>query len=183
MGEKYGGIHPRSLWGTTHQLRGRLVMAATAAGHNVVPTNPETKPAMATSSPKTRLNLQHVRVGDVMHHGIISVPPDTPMSAVAELMATRGVHAVAVVGPSQSAGPWTIASALDVVGAVTTGADPPVEQIAGTEVLTVSSAESLDHAARLMTAHELSHLIVTDPASGQPTGVLSTLDLVAAVAA
>ncbi len=132
-------------------------------------------------APTPRLDLRHVRVRDVMHRGIISVAPDTTMSVVAATMATHRVHAVAVVRPDEADAPWKIVSALDVVAAATSAANPPADQIAATEVLTISGSERLDHAAQLMAEHELSHLIVTEAASGQPVGVLSTLDIVAAI--
>jgi CBS domain-containing protein len=131
---------------------------------------------------KPKTDLRHVRVQDVMHQGIISVRPETPMSAVAELMAVRRVHAVAIETPGEAAADWRIISALDVVAAATTGVDQIAEQVAGTELVTISSEERLDHAAQLMAEHELSHLIVTDAASGHPAGVLSTLDVVATIA-
>lgn len=123
--------------------------------------------------------LGHVRVHDVMHQGIIGVTPETPIVAVAEVMASRRVHAVAVQTPG---GPWKIVSALDVVTASVADGEPNAGQIAAMEVLTISADERLDHAAQLMAEHELSHLIVVEPASGHPAGVLSTLDLVGALA-
>ncbi len=135
----------------------------------------------AGATPKPKLDLRHVRVRDVMHRGIISVPPDTAMSAVAATMATHRVHAVAIVRPGDTDAPWKIVSALDVVAAARSSTDPRADQIAATEVLTISSGERLDHAVQLMAEHELWHLIVTDAASGRPVGVLSTLDIVAAL--
>jgi CBS domain-containing protein len=41
----------------------------------------------------------------------------------------------------------------------------------------VSPRESLLRAAQLMTEHATAHLIVVDPESGRPVGVLSTLDV------
>jgi CBS domain-containing protein len=42
-----------------------------------------------------------------------------------------------------------------------------------------SSDEPLLGAAQLMSEHGVSHLVVVDPASGYPLGVLSTLDVAA----
>jgi CBS domain-containing protein len=134
------------------------------------------------TSPRLKLNLRHVRVGDVMHQAVIGVPPETPVSTVAELMATQRLHAVAVVRPGQH-GEWKIVSSLDLVAAATAGSDPAIEDIPAREALTVSAEESVQHAAGLMAGHGQSHLIVTDPASGHPAGVLSTLDVVATIAA
>ena len=55
--------------------------------------------------------LGHVRVCDVMHTGILTTDPDTPLRVVARLMAERQVHAVAVADEgftrrSTSPRPW-----------------------------------------------------------------------------
>jgi CBS domain-containing protein len=124
--------------------------------------------------------LSHVRVHEAMHQGIISVHPETTLRAVAKVMAKRRVHAIAIASVASGEAPWGIVSALEVVAAAANGAERTAGELAATEVLTISSGDRLDHAGQLMAEHELSHLIVTDPASGQPIGVLSTLDIVAA---
>jgi CBS domain-containing protein len=37
--------------------------------------------------------------------------------------------------------------------------------------------QSLHEAVRIMREHDLTHLLVVDPSSGRPSGVLSTLDV------
>ena len=54
--------------------------------------------------------------------------------------------------------------------------------IAATPVLTVTAGEELVHAAQLMVEHEVSHLIVVEPRSALPVGMLSTLDIARALA-
>ena len=131
---------------------------------------------MSTTRP---VALERVRVHDAMHRGIISIDPETPLRTVARTMARRRVHAVAVVIAGDGERPVRIVSALDVVAAAASGSNEAAGDVASTEALTVSSRERLDHAAQMMADHELSHLIVTDSASGQPIGVLSTLDIAA----
>jgi CBS domain-containing protein len=48
---------------------------------------------------------------------------------------------------------------------------------AATPVVIVSPGDTLDHAARLMVESKATHLIVVDPGSVRPMGVLSTLDV------
>jgi CBS domain-containing protein len=127
----------------------------------------------------SQLALDHIRVREAMHQGIISVDPETSVRAVAKLMAERHVHAIAISGRAAHGRPWAIVSALEVVAAAASGAERSAGHIAATEVVTVSVDERLDHAAQLMAEHELSHLIVVDSASGHPLGVLSTLDVAA----
>jgi CBS domain-containing protein len=116
-----------------------------------------------------------------MHRGVLSCASDATLGEVAGLMAKHRVHAVAITNGTR-ARPIGIASDLDVVAAAATGEEPTAGQAAGTEPLTVSADDSLVHAAQLMTEHGVHHLVVVDPASGDPVGVLSTLDIAAAYA-
>lgn len=126
--------------------------------------------------------LEHVRVRDAMHTGILTTDEDTPLRVVARLMAQRRIHAVAVTDPAYTRRPWGIVTALDVVAAAAADADETAGQAATTEVVTVSSDDSLYRAAQLMVEHNLSHLIVVDSASGHPAGIISALDIAAAYA-
>jgi len=120
--------------------------------------------------------LDRVSVGDYMNPGILSCGPDTPLGEVAGVMAEHRVHAVAVTG-ADGTHPIGVASALDVVAAAVSGEEPTALQAAATEHLSVSSGESLHRAGQLMTEYGVSHLIVLDESSGEPVGVLSTLDI------
>ncbi len=126
--------------------------------------------------------LEHIRVHDAMHTGVLTTDPTTSLRVVARLMAQQRVHAVAVADPDHARRPHGFVSALDVVAAAAAGIDESAGEAAATEVVTITSADSLDQAARLMTEHQLGHLIVVDPASGHPVGVLSALDIAAAYA-
>lgn len=52
-------------------------------------------------------------------------------------------------------------------------------EAAGTEMLTVRPGEDLEAAARTMVEHEITHLVVVE--QGKPIGVVSSLDIAAAV--
>lgn len=116
-----------------------------------------------------------------MHHGILSCTPDASLGEVAGVMAEHRVHAVAVTGGTHER-PVGVVSALDVVAAAASGEELSALQAAATESLAVSADESLDRAAQLMVEHGVSHLVVLEPASGYPVGILSTLDIAAAYA-
>jgi CBS domain-containing protein len=126
--------------------------------------------------------LEHVRVHDAMHHGILGCAPDAPLGEVAGIMARHRVHAVAIAN-GDGMQPAGVVSDLDVVAAIVTGEEPSAAQSAATEAPAVSSDESLDRAAQLMAEHAVSHLVVIDAAGGHPIGVLSTLDVAAVYAA
>jgi CBS domain-containing protein len=122
-------------------------------------------------------------VVDVMHHGVIVCEPGDPLSRVAELMSEHGIHSV-VVGPEAGA-LWGIVTDLDLVAAASVR--ELAEQTAGatavTPIVAVSPEDTLQWAAQLMTEHAVAHLVVVEPATGRPVGVLSTLDLARRLAA
>ncbi len=96
-------------------------------------------------------------------------------------MAKHRVHAV-VVTANGGMRPVGVVSDLDLVAAAADGDETTAFQVAATEPLVVSTAEPLHHAAQLMAEHRISHLVVVDASNGYPTGILSTLDVAAAVA-
>lgn len=128
------------------------------------------------------LRLEHIRVHDAMHTGILSCAADAPLGEVAGMMAKHRVHAVAVIVGNGNR-PAGVVSDLDVVAAITSGAEPNAAQAAATEPLAVPADERLDRAAQLMTEHGVAHLVVLDAAHGHPIGVLSTLDIATVYAA
>lgn len=134
-----------------------------------------------TNRTGTSAQLAHVRVGDCMHHGILSCASDAPLGEVAGVMAKHRVHCVAITNGVNDR-PIGIASDLDLVMAAATGKEPTALQAASTEPLSVSADESLERAAQLMGEHGVAHLVVLDAASGDAVGVLSTLDIAAAYA-
>ena len=128
---------------------------------------------MAKRSPA--LNL--VRVGDAMHAGILSCGAGASLGEVASVMAKNRVHAVAVIDDSGSPHPIGVVSDLDVVAGAVSGEERTALEAAVKEHVTVSSRETLQRAGQLMAQRGVSHLVVLDAHSGQPVGVLSTLDI------
>lgn len=128
--------------------------------------------------------LSGLRVIDAMHPGVIACPPDTDLRTVARMMATYRVHAVLVLehDPDQSVeggGLWGVVSDVDLMQAARS-ADfdgQTARALAATEVPAVNSTDSLEQALRLMTDHDVSHVVVVERRSKRPIGVLSTLDV------
>ena len=122
------------------------------------------------------LELRHIRVHDCMHHGILSCSSEAPLGEVAGLMAKHRVHAVAVTN-GDGRRVVAIVSDLDVAAAAAIGKEPTAIEVAATEPLSISASEPMHLAAQKMAEHGVSHLVVLDPASGYPVGILSTLDV------
>ena len=132
-------------------------------------------------SPSTRLDS--IRVAEAMQAGVVTCPPATPLTEVAATMTELHLDSVVVIDDQLPSPGWGTVSALDIVAAASVRALGEQTAIgsAGTAEATVSADETLRQAARLMTARNTTHLIVTDPRSARPTGVLSALDITAAL--
>jgi CBS domain-containing protein len=126
--------------------------------------------------------LYRVSVGEAMHSGVLAVPLTAPLSEVAETMAKHRVHCVVALGERTHDGPgrvWGLVTDLELTRiACTEGLQGRTAGgSATTRVVTVEPADTVHHAAELMAAHEVSHVIVVDPLMDRPVGVLSTLDV------
>jgi CBS domain-containing protein len=121
-------------------------------------------------------------VVDAMRIGIISCAPATPLRDVARIMATYRIHCV-VVSEMEGGKPLGVISDTDLAAAAVSGApESTAGQLAGTESVSVAADDSLARAAQLMAEHGVSHLVVIQPHSGHPVGVLSALDLAGVLA-
>ena len=121
--------------------------------------------------------FQSTRVGDVMSEHIVSCAPEMALRPVAGLMADHRIHSVIVFkgGPERA---WGIVSDLDVVSAAAGDLDRwSAGEVAGGPLVTVSPDERLVRAAQLMAEYQTAHLIVVDPATDRPVGVVSSLDV------
>lgn len=120
-----------------------------------------------------------------MHWGLLSCPSDTSLKSVAKLMNDERVHCVVVIDDqSDAAYLWGVISDLDLIAAASVRglAEQEAAGTAMTPAVTIAPAEPLERAAHLMTRYGVAHLVVVDPIEQRPVGVLSTLDLAAALA-
>jgi CBS domain-containing protein len=131
---------------------------------------------------ETSYLLDAIRIADVMHPGIIDCDSRTSVEEVAQRMSRLGIHSLAITD-SDDGGPPVIISDLDVIAAVASGERGLLARdVAAEATITIPSRHSLREAARLMTEHALSHLVVIDEASGAGCGVVSSTDVLAAYA-
>src|SRR6188472_692411 len=139
-----------------------------------------TKPSPLPSS------LDEIQIDEVMSHGVLSCPLETPLRAVAELMARHQVHCIVGFGDvtEDDTNLWGVISDLDLVAAAAAGDidGRTAGGSAATEVITVGPHETVRRAAQIMSEHGAAHLVVADPGSDKPLGVISTLDVAAMVA-
>jgi CBS domain-containing protein len=121
-----------------------------------------------------------VLVGDAMRPGLLGCRAAASLREAALLMASRRVHCVIV----RSVGASALLTDLDLTHAVASGRfdRTTAGEAASMEVVTISPDATLEDAARLMDESASTHLVVTGRGTGAPIGVLSTLDLAAALA-
>lgn len=130
-------------------------------------------------------SLERATVSDAMHPGILSCDPDASLADVARMMATHHVHCVAVIGVSHqnpACGVWGIISDLDLVRAAIGDREATARSLATEPVVSVEARTWLTEAAQLMLDKGASHLVVVEPDTERPIGILSTLDLAGVVA-
>ena len=130
-------------------------------------------------------SLDGIAVDRVMHTGFVSCPLETPLVAIARLLAEHRVHCVVGYGDAAEDDTrlWGLISDLDVIAALAAGEGASTAgEIAASEIVAVAPFDSVAQAVRLMNDHGVTHLLVVDPGSDRPLGVVSTLDVAMLVA-
>lgn len=122
-------------------------------------------------------------VGDVMHAEVITCRPDATLRTVAGILAAHHIHAVVVAGDNEAV-PCAVVTDRDVIFGHARGElDRITARDAATEpTVTIRADLELRRASELMAHYGTSHVIVTAAGGSNPVGILSSLDVAAAVA-
>lgn len=122
--------------------------------------------------------IEHATVKDAMRPEVLTCSPDAPLRDVARTMASEHVHSVIVSDAGAGDRKWGIVSDMDLMRAAGEDVDERTASwAAASEFLSVSPDESLERALQMMVEHDVTHIVVVDPAADRPVGVLSTLDV------
>lgn len=116
------------------------------------------------------------KVNEVMTPAPVTVPPDTSLTEVGDLMRQHGIGDVLVVHEGRLRG--LVTDRDIVVRAVATGRDPAdtsVAEICSTNLITIDSAADADAAVDLMREHAIRRVPVVE--GDHPIGVVSIGDL------
>ena len=120
-----------------------------------------------------------------MHRGVLTCDREASLADVARVMAEWSIHCVVVENDTGDGGPfWGVVSDLDLIAAATVRNldHQTAGGTAASPIVMVTPTETLERAAQLMTEHATSHLVVVDVELLRPVGVISTLDIAAALA-
>jgi CBS domain-containing protein len=135
---------------------------------------------MTTKPIEFTATLSGLTIGDAMRPGVVSCRPEEDLASVAATMAGHGIHAI-ILEPLTSRNP-RIVTDLELVRAMLKRPDGSCAgEIARDSAATLPSDASLDQAVAKLAELYVAHVLVTDPASGAPCGVISSFDLVAAI--
>ena len=132
--------------------------------------------------------LSDTTVAQVMHPGVITCLPDTPLHELAGRMADLRIHCIAVSGVGTRPDGdehlmWGLVSDMDVVHAAHRGGPGTLAgELAATTPLALPEDATLERAASLMASHDAAHIVAVGR-SGLPSGVVSTLDVIRILAA
>jgi CBS domain-containing protein len=139
-----------------------------------------------TVATQIKRGLEDVTVDEVMHHGVLACPTETPLRTVARMMARFAIHAVVVqTDADQAVGIWGVVSDEDLIRAAARG-DIEGRSAGGTArtpLVIVYPHEPLKRAVELMNEQAVTHALVVSPGSEQPLGIVSSLDVARAISA
>jgi CBS domain-containing protein len=124
--------------------------------------------------------LERHAVWEVMHRGVVVCPAQAPLVEIAGALVEHRTHTVMVAAATG----WSFVTDMDVLSAAARGElTRTASQLASKDPHPLVGAnETLDTAAALVASGPLGHIVVID-AVGRPAGVVSTLDIVGAIAA
>jgi CBS domain-containing protein len=127
-------------------------------------------------------DFDDAKVHDAMNVGVVTCRRETSLTDAARMMVGYDMHAIVVSDLRDDRRAWGIVTSMDVaraageIGSLTAG------DVATTDLVTIESNEPLSKAARVMDEHRLHHLIVVQPGTEEPVGVITPGAIAAAVA-
>jgi CBS domain-containing protein len=125
----------------------------------------------------SELPLESFTVLNALQLGLVECTADADVRSVARAMAEHTVHSVVVRGIKRPRS-WGIVSDLDLMAAMRPELKGATAgQLAASDPVVVGAKDTLGRAAQLMAEHQTAHLIVVDPVTDEPVGIISSLDV------
>jgi CBS domain-containing protein len=119
-------------------------------------------------------SVEDARVGDAMNKAIVTCSRDAGLREMGRLMASHHIHSLVISlgDPAR----WALVSDVDIAQAAIGRPDATANELA-VPATGIPNEAPLSRAIDVMREQHTSHLIVTDTESGQPTGMISALDI------
>ena len=143
------------------------------------------RPTKISAPASDGIDLASKTVQEAMQSSVAFCSAELPLEEIWQTMAERRLRFVIVVdGAESSSTTWGVLSDLDLLAAASVRnlCGQVAAGSAARPAVTITPGETLRRASQLMVEHDVAELIVTDPLSNRPIGVLSTLDVVVALA-
>ena len=131
---------------------------------------------MTTPTVDPSLALVNLTVREAMRGDVVACRPDDDLASLAGMLAGERVHAI-VLDPGGGA-TRLIVTDLDVLrGALSGDTEIRAHDLTRDPIICVTADRSLDELARMMVKRDADHVLVTEPDSGEPCGVVSSFAL------
>jgi CBS domain-containing protein len=134
---------------------------------------------MATHATETTTAFDNLTIRDVMHTGVLTCAPDDDLAAVARTMVTHRIHAV-VIERANGSGPMFVTD-LELVRAALRAGNARAGDLARDPAPSLPADAPLRQAVATMGDLDIAHVLAVDSGSGVPCGVISSLDVAAAL--
>src|SRR5829696_5493371 len=127
-------------------------------------------------------SLVQLSVAGVIHRGVITCPPETPLASVARTLFENRIHAIFVAGEWAREGyeemVWGVVFDTDLVRAACEGGlDRAVRDVAHQEIVTVRPAAPVGAGVAVTSVQDWFLRGAVD-APREPVGILSTFDVI-----
>jgi CBS domain-containing protein len=118
--------------------------------------------------------VEHARVMDAMNKAVVTCSREAGLREMGRLMASHHIHSLVVSlgDPAR----WGLVSDVDIAQAAIGRPDATAKDLA-VPATGIPNEAPLIRAIEVMREQRTSHLIVIDTDSGQPTGMISALDI------
>jgi CBS domain-containing protein len=120
-------------------------------------------------------SVEHARVSDAMtSKAIVTCSSDAGLREMGRLMSSHHIHSL--VTPLGGAAGWGVVSDVDIAMAALSRPEATAGELAA-PATGIPRDAPLMRAIEVMRKERTSHLIVADAESGEPTGIISALDI------
>ncbi|WP_237711193.1 EAL domain-containing protein [Oceanimonas sp. GK1] len=117
-----------------------------------------------------------ITIERLMHTGLLTCAPDTPLREATERMASRRCSSILIVENNQAVGIWTERDSLRLDLTRTDHLDLPIRQLMSQPVHCLPRHTPVAEAEQWFRQHQCRHLVVVDD-EGLPVGMVSQTDM------